>query len=305
MQSDRKGNEMRMEKRRRLIVVSGFSGAGKGTLLKEIIANNPEFEVVISCTTRSKRNETDLYYFISKEQFEELKNQNGFLEINEYSGEFYGTPRKEIKRILGEGKCPVVEIDPTGFEQIKASGYFAPEEIYSVFIEVDAYTLLERLHKRGTEDPKRLEQRLHTAMKESDKVELYDVVIENDVFTEALVKLEAFMKGEEIASAVFDKELFQQEMKNILEDEFCCLDEEEEKQEMESLFERMIVLLEDAMEEGRKDGEKAGKRNLLEELVIKKVQKGKSMEEIAEELELEWNEVLELYERLHLETPFT
>lgn len=289
---------------KKLIVVSGFSGDGKGTLLREIIKNNPEFEVVISCTTRSKRNETDLYHFMSKEQFEELRNQNGFLEINNYSGEFYGTPRGEIERILAEGKCPVVEIDPTGLEQIQASGYFTPEEIHSVFIEVDAYTLLERLHKRGTEDPKKLEQRLRTALKESDKVALYDAVIENDVFTEALEKLETFMTGKGIESAVFDKEVFQQEMEDILKDEFDCSDEKEE-QGMESLFERMLVLLEDAMEEGRKDGEETGRQNLLEELVVKKVQKGKSMEEIAEELELEWDKVLELYERLHLETPFT
>ena len=231
-------------------------------------------------------------------------NKNGFLEINNYSGEFYGTPRGEIERILAEGKCPVVEIDPTGFEQIQASGYFTSEEIHSVFIEVDAHTLLERLHKRGTEDPKKLEQRLRTALKESEKVELYDAIIENNVFTEALKKLETFMKGKEIESAVFDKEVFQQEMEDILKDEFDRSDEKEE-QGMESLFERMLVLLEDAMEEGRKDGEETGKQKLLEELVVKKVQKGKSMEEIAEELELEWDKVLELYEKLHLENPFT
>lgn len=290
---------------KKLIVVSGFSGSGKGTLLKEITANNPEFEIVVSCTTRQRRNETDLYHFISKEQFEEMKNQNGFLETNEYSGEFYGTPRGEIERILAEGKCPVVEIDPTGLEQIRASGYFAPEEIHSVFIEVDAYTLLERLHKRGTEEPKKLERRLRTAMKESDKIELYDAVIENDSFEEALDKLKAFMKGEEMESSVFDKDLFQQEMADILEDEFGYVDEEEEGEEKGSLFERMLALLEDAMGEGRRAGEAAGRQQLLEELVMKKVQKGKSMKEIAEELELEWNEVLEFYEKLHLETPFT
>ena len=289
---------------KKIIVVSGFSGAGKGTLLKEIVANHPEFELVVSWTTRSKRDEMDLYHFVSKEQFEEVQNQNGFLETNNYSGNFYGTPRGEIERILAEGKWPVVEIDPTGLEQIRASGYFAPEEIWSVFIEVDAYTLLERLHKRGTEEPEKIERRLRTAMKESNKVELYDSVIENDVFTEALEKLEAFMKGEEIESAVFDKDLFQQEMADILEDEFGYEDEEEEGEEKGSLFERMLILLEDAMEEGRKDGEAAGRQQLLEELVLKKVKKGKTMEVVAEELELQWNEVLELYERLHLETPF-
>ena len=63
---------------KKIIVVSGFSGAGKGTLLKEITANHPEFEVVVSWTTRPKRDEKDLYHFVSKEQFEEVKNQNGF-----------------------------------------------------------------------------------------------------------------------------------------------------------------------------------------------------------------------------------
>ena len=289
---------------KKLIVVSGFSGSGKGTLLKEITANNPEFEVVVSCTTRQRRNETDLYHFISEEQFEEMKNQNGFLETNEYSGNFYGTPCGEIERILTEGKCPVVEIDPTGLEQIRKSGYFTLGEIHSAFIEVDAYTLLERLYKRGTEEPEKVEQRLRTAMRESDKVELYDVVIENASFDEAVEKLENFMRGEPIESVVFDKELFQQEMVDILEDEFGSFEEEEE-QKMDSLYERMLALLEDAMDAGRDDGIKEGRQQLLEELVMKKVQKGKSMEDIAEELEVEWNEVLEVYEKLHLETPFT
>lgn len=292
-----------MDKKRKLIVVSGFSGSGKGTLLKEITKNNPEFEVVISCTTRKKRDEKDLYHFMSKEQFEELKNQNGFLETNEYSGEFYGTPRGEIERILEEGKCPVVEIDPTGLEQIRKSGYFDLDEIHSVFIEVDAYSLLERLYKRGTEGKEKIEERLKTAMRESDKVDLYDVVIENDSMDEALEKLENFMKGKMIESAVFDNELFKLEMTDILKDEFGCF-EEEKQQDEGSLFERMFILLEDAMAAGREDGVKAGRQQLLEELVMKKVKKGKSMDDIADELELEWNELLELYEKLNLETTF-
>lgn len=108
----------------KLIIVSGISGVGKSTLVKQFIKEGKgKYELVRSMTTRSPRNSDDYYTYISKMEFVRLLEQGAFLETNLYQGskELYGTPKREIERIVTEGKTPILEIDVHGKRQIECT----------------------------------------------------------------------------------------------------------------------------------------------------------------------------------------
>ena len=106
-------------------IVGGFSGAGKGSILKEILRRHPELEPIRSCTTREKRGEDDSYIFLSEEQFADLEAQKKFLETNFYGGYRYGTPVNPVARTLADGRSPLLEIDANGLIKLKKSELLA------------------------------------------------------------------------------------------------------------------------------------------------------------------------------------
>ena len=115
-----------------IIIVSGFSGSGKGTILKKLLSFHPELGLIKSYTTRKKRDDADFYSFVTLEEFLSLKRNNYFLECNQYSDEWYGTPLHAVQSCINNGKIAVIEIDLNGFRQIMESSVARKYRVLSV-----------------------------------------------------------------------------------------------------------------------------------------------------------------------------
>ncbi len=162
-----------------LIVISGPSGVGKGTIVKELTTKLPA-KLSISATTRAKRdNEVDGqdYYFLTQEQFETRIKEQSLLEYAIYNNNYYGTPREQVLYELNNNHNIIVEIEVNGAKQIKKS---YPEAILIYILPPTMAELKARLKKRGTETPDQIEQRLNIAYQEINQVDLYDHAIIND-----------------------------------------------------------------------------------------------------------------------------
>ena len=164
-----------------LIVLSGPSGVGKGTVLKEFI-NDPELKLglSISMTTRSMRpGEKDgvNYYYVSKEQFLKTRDEGGLLEWAEFVGNYYGTPVAEVERLRNMGKNVLLEIEVEGCRQIKEK----VPDVITIFIVPPSMEELEaRIRGRATEPEEIVQQRLAKAAKEMELVNEYKYVVCND-----------------------------------------------------------------------------------------------------------------------------
>ncbi len=170
-----------MNHRGKLVVVSGFSGTGKGTLMKEMLKTFPDKYVVsISMTTRDPRGtEKDGvdYFFVTNEEFEREIERDGFLEHAGYVNHYYGTPRKFVQEKRESGLDVFLEIEVQGALQIKKK---YPEALLVFIITKDAATLEKRLVSRQTEDAKTVTKRLEQALKEACYVPEYDYLHIND-----------------------------------------------------------------------------------------------------------------------------
>ena len=179
-----------------LLVVSGPSGVGKGTLVERLIAVRPDCSLSISATTRARRpHETDgvQYFFLSREEFERRREAGLFLEWAEVHGQLYGTPRAFVEERLGEGRIVVLEVDVQGGASIRR----ADRSAVSVFLSppsIDA--LRQRLMGRGTDRSEVVEQRLHNAPAEMAQLREYDYVVLNDDLELATARLVAIVDAE-------------------------------------------------------------------------------------------------------------
>lgn len=163
-----------------LVVYTGASGVGKGTIMKELLRKNPNLRLSVSATTRAPREgEVDgrEYYFVSREKFDKMVAEDGFLEHAEYVGNKYGTPKEAVFRMLDEGLDVILEIEVKGFLQIKK----ACPECVTIFIAPPSFEELQlRLRGRGTEDEEVIAERLKTAERELQHQHLFDYVVIND-----------------------------------------------------------------------------------------------------------------------------
>lgn len=163
-----------------LIVYTGASGVGKGTIMKMLLERNPNLRLSVSATTRKPREgEQDgrEYYFVSHERFDEMIAENGFLEHAEYVGNQYGTPKEPVFRMLEEGLDVILEIEVKGFLQIKK----ACPDCVTIFIAPPSFEELQlRLRGRGTESEEVIAERLKTAEEELKSQDLFDYVVVND-----------------------------------------------------------------------------------------------------------------------------
>ena len=163
-----------------LIVVSGFSGAGKGTLMKRLVEEYDGYALSISATTRTPRaGETDgrEYFFMSREQFEKRIAEHAVIEHAEYCGNYYGTPRDYVEQKLAEGRDVILEIEIQGALKIKAQ---YPDALLVFVSTPDAAELRRRLSGRGTETEDVIQKRLCRAAKEAEGIEKYDYIVIND-----------------------------------------------------------------------------------------------------------------------------
>ena len=201
-----------------IYVISGFSGSGKGTLIERLLETREDVEVVKSCTTRKPRFENEFYTFLTEEEFDEMERKGLFLESNNYNGKKYGTPVREVERILNEGKSVLLEIDVHGRDQVFSSEKFRPDQCHCVFIVIEAETLYQRLLGRGTETIEHIILRLETAKKESESIGKYDCVICNDDLEQTVAELGRYIEHRPCADvkSSFDVEKFRREVEMII-----------------------------------------------------------------------------------------
>ena len=169
-----------------LFVVSGPSGAGKGTICRAILKKSDRFSLSVSATTRSPREgeiEGEHYYFLSRDDFEKRIGNNEFIEYNEYCENLYGTLRSEVDRVLSEGKDCILEIDVNGGLNVKK---VFPEAILIFILPPTVEILKARLIKRGTETIDVIEKRLDRVRDEISKAPFYDYLLMNDDLDVAL-----------------------------------------------------------------------------------------------------------------------
>ena len=178
-----------------LIVVSGFSGAGKGTLMKRLVQDYDNYALSISATTRSPRpGEEDgrEYFFLQKEQFEQKIAENGLIEYARYCDNYYGTPRKYVEEQLAQGKDVILEIEIQGALKVKKQ---YPDALLLFVMPPSATELRNRLVGRGTETPEVIEKRMHRAVEEAEGIENYEYLVVNDDLDTCVRQLHEIIKA--------------------------------------------------------------------------------------------------------------
>lgn len=174
----------------KLFVISGSSGVGKGTLIKEFLRRNPDFKLSVSCTTRKPRGgevHGENYFFISREKFQACIERGEFLEWAEFSGNMYGTQRPYIEEKLAQGKNLILEIDTQGALNVKK----IMPEAKLIFILPPSFEELEaRLRGRHTETEEAIQKRLEFTKLEMENSKSFDYQIVNDSIENAVKKLE-------------------------------------------------------------------------------------------------------------------
>lgn len=196
-----------MEKKGILLVVSGPSGAGKGTICKAFLEKNPEVKLSISATTRLPREgEVDgvNYYFIDKDKFKSMIDKEEFMEHAYFFENHYGTPKKPVLENLENGKDVVLEIDILGAMQVKER---CPEAVMIFILPPSIEELKHRITGRGTETPEQVKKRLSRAMEEIRKIEEYSYFIVNDDVKRAVEEMEAIVLSEKNKVDRYKKEL--------------------------------------------------------------------------------------------------
>ncbi len=180
-----------------LIVLSGPSGAGKGTICNELLKQVDTLNLSISMTTRSPReSEVDGkdYYFVTKEQFEEYIAKGNFLEYAKVHGDnYYGTPKNKVEEILSSGRDIILEIDIQGALEVKEK---MEEGIFIFIMPPSMRELKDRLVKRNTESKDKIIERFKNAYKEINEVTKYNYIVINDEVQNAVDKVKAIILAE-------------------------------------------------------------------------------------------------------------
>jgi len=193
-----------------LIVLSGFSGAGKGTLVKKLLQTYDNYALSVSMTTRQPRTgERDgvEYFFADKEQFEQKIKEEGFIEYATYCGNYYGTPKAYVEEQLAAGKDVILEIEIQGALKVKEQ---FPESLLLFVTPPSAAELERRLVGRGTEEQAVIAKRLARASEESEGVEAYDYIVVNDDLDECVKELHQLVDAARrapVRSAEFIKQI--------------------------------------------------------------------------------------------------
>lgn len=178
-----------------LIVLSGPSGAGKGTICKSLL-KEADIQYSISATTRNPRpGEKDgrEYFFLTKKDFEDKINEDGFLEWARVYDNYYGTPKKFVEEMLAEGKDCILEIDPQGAQKVRGN---KPDGVLIFIAPPSMQELENRITNRGTENLSEINKRLSCAKEEMLCMQNYDYVVINDQVEKAVEKIKAILIAE-------------------------------------------------------------------------------------------------------------
>lgn len=185
----------KLPKKGLLLVVSGPSGAGKGTICKELVKDE-NIKYSISATTRAPRGSEENgkdYFFLSTEEFEQRINTDGFLEWAKVYDRYYGTPRDFVEEVIDDGKACILEIDVQGALKIRDS---FPEAVLIFILPPSLSELYRRLKDRGTESEEQIQTRMSWVLGEIAQIEKYDYVIVNDDLAKAVTEARAIVESE-------------------------------------------------------------------------------------------------------------
>ena len=199
-----------------LIVISGFSGAGKGTLMKKLIEDYDQYALSISMTTRAPR-EGEVhgreYFFATREQFEDKIKEGGFIEHAQYCGNYYGTPKDYVQEQLDAGKDVILEIEIQGAMKVKEQ---FPDAVLLFVMPPSIAVLHQRLVGRGTETEEVIVERLVRAEEEAVGIEGYDYIIINDDLNTCVKELhELLEKTHEKLQGQYNPENYKDLIENI------------------------------------------------------------------------------------------
>ena len=196
-----------------LIVISGPSGAGKGTVCNELLEKN-DFWISVSATTRSPRNGEvtgENYYFITKEKFLERIASDDFLEYAEVYGNYYGTPKSEVLKVLDDGRDVILEIDIQGALKVKKA---YPKGLFIFILPPSMAEFKNRITNRGSETPESLMTRVTSAHKEISFVSKYDYAVVNDTVSNACEKIQSIIIAERCRVDRMNADFLKEEINN-------------------------------------------------------------------------------------------
>ena len=190
-------NLIKQKERGSLIVISAPSGAGKGTIINELLKNDTGKRWLSVSTTSRKIRSNDIpgvtYNFVNEEEFKDLIKKDYFLEYTNYSGNYYGTPKVNISDKLNSGIDVILEIEIEGALNVQK---IFPEAICIFIMPPSLKELVRRLKNRGTDSKEKIVERFKKAYQEINEVSKYNYVVVNDVIEEAVSKVEAIIKAE-------------------------------------------------------------------------------------------------------------
>ncbi len=198
-----------------LLVISGPSGCGKGTVLKEYTDKNSNVYVSVSATTRDPREGERYgvnYYYLTREEFEKKIKERGFLEYADFCGNYYGTPREPVEEHLASGNDVILEIDVQGALQVRRN---FPEAVLVFIMPPSFEELRQRLIGRGTESMEIIKKRLSAATSEFEQAGEYDYVVVNDEVQRAAAEIKAIIDAEK-CRAVNNKEFIKGVLDSVI-----------------------------------------------------------------------------------------
>lgn len=187
---------IKSKKQGSMIIISGTTCAGKGTVIKELLKRNKNLKLSISYTSRDIRPGDvagSTYHFVSKEEFESKIANGDFLEYALVHGNYYGTPKGEIIKMLDEGYDVILEIDVEGAKKIKK---MFPSTILIFIMAPSMEVVKERIKNRNSESTEQILQRFKTAYQEINEVYNYNYVVVNDILEDAVLKVESILISE-------------------------------------------------------------------------------------------------------------
>ncbi|MGO4986644.1 guanylate kinase [Gallicola sp. Sow4_E12] len=181
-----------------LLVLSGPSGVGKGTVCEALMKHRKDIKYSISATTRKKRpleKNGENYYFMSQEEFKESIVNKEFLEYAQVHGNYYGTPKRFVTESVDSGDIVILEIDVQGALQVKEN---CPEAVYIFLLPPDLQELRNRIEKRSTEDEDTINLRMNNAQTELTFIDKYDYAVINDDVDKTVGKIESIIEAEKL-----------------------------------------------------------------------------------------------------------
>ena len=181
----------------KLVIISGFSGVGKGTVVKELLKNYGHYVLSVSMTTRSPREGEEHgvnYYFVTNEEFEKMIKENGFLEHAGYADHYYGTPREYVMKNIAEGKDVILEIEVQGAMQIKKDN---PDAVLVFITTPSAAEMAKRLIGRKTETHEQILSRFRRAVEEAEDMKKYDFIVVNDKLEDCVKEVNRIVEKNE------------------------------------------------------------------------------------------------------------